>query len=723
MTAQLAPTPVFKAFDNNGLPLAFGLLTTYKAGTLLKQATYVDSTQTTQNTNPIELNFRGECALWLDPTLTYKFSLTDQFGNTIPGWPVDNVPGGFGAGQLSVNLIPNPTNTFTLGSPTNSWAQLYLGANSAPAYDPVGGNIGYYARTAAEIAASVTPVNYAYAPGNVLRYGTNTNPGTTDMTTAFSNALLSNSAVYVPVGTYLVSSQLTLQSNQTLYGDGSGSLINFSSTANTDFIVGSNVSNTTVRDLKLVATGVTTVMNYQGMVAFRGSTACKVLRCEIQGFYASGIVLNACQFCEVDGNYLHGAQGSLGSNSDIHVLTTAAASSISCIISNNICAGTSNDFGIALFNVLTSGLPILKCLVIGNRVEQHAAYGILVYDSATVPSNTWNEVSNNFVNNIQGSSGAGAYGAGIYVAANGGICVNNNVVRNCCVQTSAATLLPAGIAINATQGLAPFSIVGNSVFDMAQGNVSGLRICGIWVSSIPGSGLFTGGVISGNLISQQTNGGLVVGIFAPGPNSNITISGNEIQVLNTLSSTVGIFCYASSAALSNLTVSGNVIQGCSTTYIEIINNGAFNLTNVNVNGNTCSGGAAGCLGFLFQNWIQGAVTGNVVSVTTTNALNFSTCTQIRLANNTFITTGTQAVVTGGACTGSYYDKSNFANTGLVNAATGLICEQLASATPGSTFNSAVGDRIEQSVPVVGNPKGWRCTVAGGPGTWISEGNL
>ncbi|HSG62984.1 MAG TPA: hypothetical protein VLA24_16285, partial [Pseudomonadales bacterium] len=36
---------------------------------------------------------------------------------------------------------------------------------------------------------------------------------------------------------------------------------------------------------------------------------------------------------------------------------------------------------------------------------------------------------------------------------------------------------------------------------------------------------------------------------------------------------------------------------------------------------------------------------------------------------------------------------------------------------------SVGDRVQQSTPVVGQPKGWVCTVAGTPGTWISEGNL
>lgn len=36
---------------------------------------------------------------------------------------------------------------------------------------------------------------------------------------------------------------------------------------------------------------------------------------------------------------------------------------------------------------------------------------------------------------------------------------------------------------------------------------------------------------------------------------------------------------------------------------------------------------------------------------------------------------------------------------------------------------AVGDRIFNSSPAVGQPKSWVCTVAGTPGTWVSEGNL
>lgn len=42
---------------------------------------------------------------------------------------------------------------------------------------------------------------------------------------------------------------------------------------------------------------------------------------------------------------------------------------------------------------------------------------------------------------------------------------------------------------------------------------------------------------------------------------------------------------------------------------------------------------------------------------------------------------------------------------------------------GTSVTYAVGDRCINSSPSAGNPKAWVCTVAGAPGTWVSEGNL
>lgn len=46
----------------------------------------------------------------------------------------------------------------------------------------------------------------------------------------------------------------------------------------------------------------------------------------------------------------------------------------------------------------------------------------------------------------------------------------------------------------------------------------------------------------------------------------------------------------------------------------------------------------------------------------------------------------------------------------------------AGAAP-TTLTWALGDRVINDVPTVGQPKAWVCTVAGTPGTWVSEGNL
>ena len=64
-----------------------------------------------------------------------------------------------------------------------------------------------YARTAAEIAAGVTPTNYAYAPGDVRRYGADPT-GATDSTTAIQNAVNSNTYVFFGNGgSYTISLQ------------------------------------------------------------------------------------------------------------------------------------------------------------------------------------------------------------------------------------------------------------------------------------------------------------------------------------------------------------------------------------------------------------------------------------------------------------------------------------------------------------------------------------
>lgn len=94
MTNVLTPTPKQKFFTNNGAPAVAYKLFTYQAGTSTKLTTYQDTGTGSPNANPIPMDFRGECNLWIPPNVSYKYVFaapndTDPPSN--PLWTVDNL--------------------------------------------------------------------------------------------------------------------------------------------------------------------------------------------------------------------------------------------------------------------------------------------------------------------------------------------------------------------------------------------------------------------------------------------------------------------------------------------------------------------------------------------------------------------------------------------------------------------------------------------------------
>lgn len=79
----------------------------------------------------------------------------------------------------------------------------------------IGTTLNSLLRTAGEIAAGVTPTDYAYPPGDVRRYGAVLN-GVTDDTTALQNALLCDHRVFIPNGTAKITSTLELDDSTTI---------------------------------------------------------------------------------------------------------------------------------------------------------------------------------------------------------------------------------------------------------------------------------------------------------------------------------------------------------------------------------------------------------------------------------------------------------------------------------------------------------------------------
>jgi hypothetical protein len=171
------PTPTFT--DSSGSPLSGGSIEFRSPTTnaLINSYPTADDSDagTNANANPLTLNSRGEAAsgLYLEDGVAYKITLKDSAGATV--WTQDDV--------LCPIALP-------------------------------------YLQTTAESDAGITPTNIEYPPGNVLRYGTNTTPGTTDMATALTNALSVNAVVTLPEEDILLGSAITLADQNGLIGSG-----------------------------------------------------------------------------------------------------------------------------------------------------------------------------------------------------------------------------------------------------------------------------------------------------------------------------------------------------------------------------------------------------------------------------------------------------------------------------------------------------------------------
>jgi hypothetical protein len=81
-------------FNNDGVPLAGGLIYTYLAGTSTPEATYTTSAGTIAHSNPIVLDSAGRVPggeIWLTEGIAYKFILRDSAGALLGTY--DNITG------------------------------------------------------------------------------------------------------------------------------------------------------------------------------------------------------------------------------------------------------------------------------------------------------------------------------------------------------------------------------------------------------------------------------------------------------------------------------------------------------------------------------------------------------------------------------------------------------------------------------------------------------
>lgn len=689
MTAPFLVQPIFRQFDNAGLPAAGYHLWTYAGGTTTPKTTYSDAAGTVPNTNPVVFDTTGSAIVRL------------------------------GSGAYNF-VVKDPTDTTTIWS-ADQYQASYLSA----------ADVGQllFPQSTAEIAAGVTPTTYAYIWGDVRRYGADP-LGSADSTAAINNALLSNERVYAIAGTYKCSASLNLQSGQTFYGDGSATVLQFAN-GGLNNIYGTGISNTTVRDLKINVTGTGGVLKYGG-IYWLNCSHCHAIRVEMAGCNWTGVWLDAASnYNSVRDCYFHGFSEPAGTGGDIQIYSSGgggtAAPSYN-IFEGNQCFG-GGGFGVAIldpYSAAAGGYPV-KNIITNNRVGAHLTYGIVVYmpGLSAGPADSFNQIANNYIELISGTCPTNnASGAGIYVVGNGagGTQVTDNAITNCCSGTVTRSLAPAGIGVSGIQtGLTRPTVANNMIQNMSQGD-------GIDVVSSPGGCLVIGNSI--NMPSTNTGAGagggslLGAGIRVEA-SSDVTVEANQVLAFG---NGQGLYVYANGVDAARVSINGGAftVNGTGVAF-QAAQNGGFNITQFSCTGTRFRSLNAAADALSINAIIVGQLTNLIVTAVTARALFLNGCTKMRIAGGEYTSTGAIAIGTSGVCTDSFISKdANFGGVSSLinNAGTGCAIEWRVTAnTVPTTGTFAVGDHAIPAVAAVGSPKGWYTTAAGTPGTQTSEGNL
>jgi len=678
MTAQLLPAPIFKGWDNNGNPLANGQLFTYQAGTTTPQASYTDATQSQPQTNPVILNARGEASVWLDPALTYKLVLQDSQGNFI--WSQDQVVGGY----IPVTQLASYV------------TQTFIGQTLFP-------------RTATEIALNIFPTSYAYPQGEPRRYGV-VGDGITDDTAALNVWSSVGGLLSLPALTYLISAPITFPSYARVQGT-IGAIVT-TVTPNISHFACNSVTGVVFRNVHFKQTGGYGNTAYTlGQVLFNLSTFCTVSECIFEGAQWSGVTMYGCTDCTARNNYFTGFVSGTQDQADIALISTPSQGPSSNVVDGNFCFG-GGQFGVSIEDpyVLVAGS---RNVITNNRIGQHTGYGILVYQPAG--GDTYNEIIGNHIESITGTFAVdGTQGAGIYMVNGiGGGIVANNVIRNCCINTTSATLAPAGIGVSGSASVnTPLVISGNVIQGMTN----------YW--GILATGMGSGVTITGNTIRMPATQTNIGGGIRVTNSANVSVTGNQVTLLTTSQNQDGITAFAQGASCGNVSIVGNTITGGHANQIRIGQSGGNTVTGVVIDGNVCTGGDSSCIPLSLDSTAASRVTvsaNQFIATGSVAAMTVTSCITVRMTNNALSNAGGALVTFSGTNTSSGFVHGQI-NAGQVsNSGTGLICETLQTAVPASgTY--AVGDIVRNSTPAAAGVLYWVCTTAGTPGTFKTVSN-
>jgi hypothetical protein len=548
---------------------------------------------------------------------------------------------------------------------------------------------------------------------SVLDFGA-VGDGVTDDTAAIQEAINSGAAkVYFPgvSAFYKVTANLTPLSNQTLYGDGAKSKVQTATTNISVIFVGSGSINVVITDLNIRQTA-WGVSAYVALVNVFESTYVTVKDCVFNGMQWSGVLLNKSNYCTVQNNSFLGFGGSVFDSSDVCIYNSSSHN----VVSFNMMLGGGYHGVFIQDPTYGTYLPSWNTVAY-NEIVGTSCTGITNYIGNGSASDSYNKIVGNRVTGVTGVNGV-SNGHGIYVVGLrvGGCSVTDNVVTNCCISTSNMANQPGGISIepSGAASAAPVICSNNIVMGMTRGH----GIIVVTGTAAPVS-------CSNNVVEM------------PSTNNAATYGGPAFFILNSSNVSVsgGYYSHAgdrdtffiqnsSGSALTGISISslGTKSIGTGQGFRTYSPASDISMTASGVNSTSTN---AVTQAFQLSGLYLSSVTGCVGNTVSQSAMSVTACTKTRIANCSLTTTGTTFLTMTGTCTGSMVGDSNYLGTiptNIANSSTGGNVQFRYSSIPVSG-TWTVGDRVSQSVPTVGSPKGWVCTVAGVPGTWVSEGNL
>jgi len=590
--------------------------------------------------------------------------------------------------------------------------------------------------------------------------------GVADDTTAIQAALNAGSGknVTLPPGTYRTSAVLQIPANTVFSAAPGTAIIDVQPTASTSTINNGLLfmgSGSTIDGLQINGTNEAV---FTGGLRTRYATAI-LADAQISGVVARNLTVKNCRVFKwglgielrradnstvSDNRFWGGAQQgdalTESTTSDINIFGSAAPNEGSrYTITNNLCYGN-QDTGIA-FNTVKDRFVVCTGNVvqpmqedgitpIGTGATNKSRYGILCSYVGNDPSDSTSTGTSSLVsNNIVTDYGHCGINSQVGTRPGGDTSIVGNVITNCGFSTVypvdaslkggiwieggadsitgnvVVGCFRVGIELNCNNPIDPNiqhsrAVVSSNNISKVSGDPNNPSTSG-WGINIAGANV-SGVLVNGNRVERPAN----IGIRSAG--ENIHISDNSLDIRH---------------ALGGIQVGQSGTLACSVCNNRIV--GTDNTTNSEFNSGIWFSGTVHCVGNVINTFHRGINRQSAPSALRDISTNCS-ANSIMDCNRGIACAGGAWIVQANTMTSCTTDLQGSAYQGTtVKAASGqafgggfnVICCDTTIPSGGAGGHWAVGDRFLKSNPAVGSPKAWICTVAGSPGTWVSEGNL